>query len=168
MFVICGVEDGFRPALLEYMRQTFAISYVGNMASTLRPAPVGKKSAIEIKHPGFALVNTGQDRGFVFKDLSAKFSADGAGSSCHEHSPSVNCGSDGCEIDLHGIPPQQIIHVDVAEMANAGWLCNDVPKSRHGAELYGGAFAQLHESLHLSGRGRRYSDKYLVNGIGAH
>src|SRR5579871_2055300 len=101
----------------------------------------------------------------MFENLPAELRADGTRSSRYQHRAPTNCAFDRLQVDLYGIPPQQILHVDFPEITEADSLGDDIPQSRHGSELYPRSFAPFHEALHLPRGCRGHRDQHFVDSV---
>src|SRR5579872_3601017 len=153
VFICGGVKYDLGPALLKDRLHLPAISNIGDMTSQDGFSGALRQFAIEIKHSSLVLVNTDQNAWFVFKNLAAKFRADGSSRASYQHGTVMDCPPDRFQVDGDRVPAQQILDIYIAEVTDAHSLCDDVPQSRYSAELHRRALAHFHETLHLLGRG---------------
>jgi hypothetical protein len=127
VFICGGVKYDLGPALLKERLHLPAISDVGDMAAQGGFSRALRKLAIEVKHSSLVLVNTDQNAWFVFKNLAAKFRADGSSRASYQHGTVMDRPPDRFQINGNGVPSQQIFDIHIAEIADANPLRDNVP-----------------------------------------
>jgi len=69
------------------------------------------------------------------------------------------------QIDLNRISSQQVLHIHIAEIADAYPLSDYVAESRNRAKLHARTLADFHKALHLLGRSGGDRDQNFVDWI---
>ena len=86
----------------------------------------------------------------------------------HEHAPAAEVRLDGPRLQTHGVAPQEVLDLDLAELHDLDGAAGEVRQRRHGPARHARALARLHHLPHDGARGRGHRDQHLVHGVLLH
>jgi hypothetical protein len=102
----------------------------------------------------------------VFQYLTAKFGSNGTRGTGNQDSTPVKRRPNRLQIDLDGITAKKVFQINIAKVAYAHAICDDISQSWNCAKFHPAALADFYESLHLGRVGRWHCNQDFINGVG--
>ncbi len=113
-----GVEHVFGHVAFEDFLHAPFVGDIGHNGGSLQVAPLGVKFQADVVERGLGLVYQDELVGVEDGHLPHDFRADGAGRTRNEHTLAFQVRTNFLEVDLDGIPAQEVLNLDLADLAS--------------------------------------------------
>ena len=112
-----GMEHVFGPVVVKDFLHAPLVGDIGHDGGCLQVAPFGVKLQADVVERGLGLVHQDELVGVEDGHLTHDFRADGTGCARDEHAFSFQVRANLLEVDLDGVSAQEVLNLDLADLA---------------------------------------------------